>query len=89
VGLGAYEDEQRRGGDYLRRAGAQVLEEEVLQPPFPAAVNDGGLETNVDVRRSLELLDEVFGHARGERASAYQERHAGGVLTKVGRRLPG
>jgi hypothetical protein len=81
------EDEQRGGGDGLGGRGGVVFEDEALEPPLPAPVNDPGVQANLDVLGGLYLLDQVVGHAGGERVAARDEDDAGGVLGEVYRGL--
>ncbi len=58
VGPGAYKDEEGAGADGLRGPCGGVLEDEALEPPLPAAVNDPDARADLDVLGGLDLLDQ-------------------------------
>src|SRR3990170_11520 len=89
VGSGAYEDEQGGRFDGLGSLGGRVLDGQVFEASFPAAVHDPGVQTDIDVLGGLYLPYQVVGHAGFEGVAAHDQRDPGGVLGEVHRRLPG
>ena len=81
--VGADEDEQRCCCDAFDSLGRAVLEVDPFEAPVAATAGDLGLEADVDVRRPFDALDEVVGHARGERLRSHDDGHRLGELSEV------
>src|SRR5918997_6215165 len=65
VGLGSNENEQGGRRDGLREPGGSVLEDEVFEASLPTTVDNLSVKVDLYILCSLNLFDEVLGHAGG------------------------
>ena len=63
AGLGTDENEQGGCRDCLGDTGDRVFQDETFELSLPAAVDDSGVQADLDILRRLDLFYQVFRHA--------------------------
>src|SRR5271165_2133812 len=89
LGQSSDEDEHDAGWHMLNLVGVGAEYGDSFEMFFAMNFGDAGVPPDLNVRRLLNLVDEVLRHGAGQRVSANQHHYLLRILGKIHRRLAG